>query len=276
MLARLFRMFQVLSLDVVGGALATGVLVVRMLQVKPQPVWWLVLALAVWVVYTTDHLIDGFALKQQATILRHRMHYRYRYLFMTGVLLASVASVLLVFFFMDRKILLWGLLLGTGAVLYLMVVLLFHQKGSYFHKEFFIALFYVTGISLAPVEWYGHMLSVFQWLTLTVLFLLAWAEGLLMAVYEQKEDAADNTASFSTYYGIRMTFKFSGWLVLLAFWVSFVLLWLHHGFQWGHFLLMCMAAVLSTLVFFPAFFVRNQRYRWLGEFTFWLPYTFFL
>ena len=60
----LLQLFQAFSLDVVIGALAVGLFAIKLLLVRPNPWWWLVLALSVWVVYTADHLIDGFQQKQ--------------------------------------------------------------------------------------------------------------------------------------------------------------------------------------------------------------------
>ena len=273
---RYLILFQALSLDVVGGALSVGLLMTRLFRVNPQPVWWPVLALSVWAVYTSDHLIDGYAQKQQAVIMRHRMHYRYRYFFMVGVALAALLALGLVYGFMNRKILLWGVFLGAGAFFYLMIVLFVRQRGFYFHKEFFIALFYVAGIALAPVVWYGKPVSFVQILTLTWLFLLAWAEGLLMAVYEQQEDEADKMVSFSTFYGQRAALKFAGVLLFVAFVGAFVLLFLPVGFQQGYLLLMAMALMLSPLVIWPALVKKKNRFRWLGEYAFWLPFLFFL
>ena len=67
-------LYQILSLDVVLGAVSVGVFATQLLQVKANPYWWIILAVAVWVIYTFDHLVDGFKKKGESTIYRHRFH----------------------------------------------------------------------------------------------------------------------------------------------------------------------------------------------------------
>ncbi len=270
--ARGMCLFQVLSLDVVGGALAGGVFAVKFLQVKPNPWWWPVLALSVWAVYTADHLVDGFSQKNNAAIFRHRFHYRYRHFFIVALGVAAFVAVALVWIFMDRHILLWGMLLGVGALVYLLLIAGVHKSGFYFHKEFFISLFYVAGIWLAPVFWYGIRLSTVQMATLVIFVLLAWAEGLAMALFEQKADQADQMGSFSTYYGTSFTKVFSGTLLSVALTAALFLLWYFPALQTAYLVLSAMAVALLAVLLFSHYFQKGQRYRLMGEFSFWLPF----
>ena len=276
LLSQGFRLFQVFSLDVVGGALAVGVFAANTLHVSPNPWWWPVLALSVWVIYTADHLIDGYAKKQNAVILRHRFHYRYRRFFLVSMAVAALAALVLVWHFMDHRILLWGMFLGLWALGYLLLILLVYKSGFYFHKEFFISLFYVAGIWLAPVIWHGKPLSYSQILTLGVFVLLAWAEGLVMTLFEQKDDRADHMGSFSTYYGASFTKLFSGVLLSVALLASVFLLWDVPDLRKEYAILTAMATVLLVLLLFDRFFQTGQRYRATGEFTFWLPFLLLL
>jgi len=274
--AYLFQMFQVFSLDVVTGALAVGVFAVKLLQVRPNPWWWPVLALSVWVVYTADHLIDGYSKKHKAVILRHRIHYRYRYFFIAVLFVAAVVTLILVWTFMDRRILKGGMVLGIGALAYLVLILLARKKGFYFQKEFFISLFYVAGIWLAPIIWYDRPLSFFLIMTILVFIFLAWSEGLLMAVFEQQEDKADKMDSFCTFYGVATTRRLSGFLLTIAIIFSLTLVYSVPIFKTGFILLTGMAASLMVLLLFTNYFQINGRYRLLGELTFWFPFLLVL
>ena len=266
------RLFQALSLDVTGGALAGGVFAVKFLQVKPNPWWWPVLALSVWAVYTADHLVDGYSQKSNAVIFRHRFHYRYRHFFTLAVGVAAIAAVALVWFFMDRHILLWGLLLGVGALVYLLLIAKVYKSGFYFHKEFFIGLFYVAGIWLAPVFWYGAPLTTVQMVTLLIFVLLVWAEGLLVSAFELQDDRAESMGSFATFYGVKSTRKFALGLLLVVLLSLGVLLFTRPALRTGFLLLMAMDGLLIGLTAFEKSFRKNRLYRFWGEFTFWLPF----
>lgn len=268
----LLQLFQSLSLDVVIGALAGGVFAVNTLTVKPDFWWWPVLALSVWVVYTSDHLIDGFNQKRAALIFRHRLHYRFRYFFIAALIIVSLLTLILVIVFLNSRVLLWGFVIGLGALIYLGFIILGRKKGFYFQKEFFISLFYVAGIWLAPLVWYGKALSLSTILTMVVFVLLVWAEGLLTALYERESDRGDHMQSFCTYYGAKATRRLVLVLLLLCMLFSLWLLFSIVSLRKEYILLVAMTASLMAIYRFPSFFHKNERYRTLGELTFWLPF----
>ncbi len=272
----LLQLFQAFSLDVVIGALAVGLFAVKLLQVHPNPWWWLVLALSVWVVYTADHLIDGFQQKHAATIFRHRLHYRFRYFFMASLFIVSIFTVVLVLVFLDTRVLLWGIVIGLGAIIYLGFIILGRKKGFYFQKEFFISLFYVAGIWLAPLIWYGKSLSFIVILTMVIFVLLVWAEGLLTALYERESDQGDQMQSFCTFYGRQTTRRLVLILLILCVLFSLGLLLLSSSLKMEYLVLVIMTTVLMAIHYFPSFFQKNERYRTLGELTFWFPFLLLL
>ncbi len=269
----LLRLFQSFSLDVVGGSLAMGVFATKVLGITANGWWWLVLALSVWAVYTGDHLLDGYQQKQWATMFRHRIHYRFRYFLIVLLILAAFTSVALVALFMERRILTGGIFLGLGVLIYLGLNYLGRKSGFYFHKEFFISLFYVSGIWLAPVIWYNKPLPGQVVAGMVVLFLLGWAEGLMMAYFEQRFDEDDHAQSFSTFYGLSATRKLAGLLMILAMLLSLALILSADSLNKAFYLLFVLSVLLFLLPAFPAFFKKNGYYRILGEFSFWIPFA---
>jgi len=272
----LLRLFQAISLDVVIGALAGGVFAVNILLVKPNSWWWPILAMSVWVVYTSDHLIDGFNQKDSASIFRHRLHYQFRYFFMASLFIVSILTLVLVLIFLDTRVLLWGFVIGLGALVYLGFIILGRKKGFYFQKEFFISLFYVAGIWLAPLVWYGKALPFTVILTMMIFVLLVWAEGLLTALYEKEYDQGDNMQSFCTFYGRQTTRRLIFLLLILSMFLSLGLLLSISSLRMEYMLLVAMTTLLIVIYFFPSFFQKSERYRTLGELTFWLPFLLLL
>ncbi len=270
---KLLHIFQAFSLDVVAGALAIGVFAVKTLHIQPNPWWWVVLSLSVWTVYAGDHLLDGYHRKQASTMFRHRMHYRFRYYFMTALILAAFTAIFLVWLFMDIRILIGGIAMGAGVLIYLFVIYIGRKNNYYFQKEFFISLFYVAGIWLAPVIWHGMPLSIPLIASMIIIFLLAWAEGLSMAYFEQIFDRGDGTQSFCTFYGSALTRNLSGALLIAGMLLSLILIILVPLLKKEFILLIVLSATLMLLHVFPSYFQQKGRYRLLGEFIFWLPFV---
>ena len=147
-------LFQILSFDVVFGALAVGLFTIRILEVKAIPAWWIILPFAVWSVYTLDHLIDGYAKKGHNKIYRHHFHYKFRKVLIPFVIIAAAISIVLSLIYLQQKIIIYGLLL-SGFVVFYFVLVYFQDRLNlkYIHKEAFIAIVYLTGILLAPMLW---------------------------------------------------------------------------------------------------------------------------
>ncbi len=270
------QLFQAISLDVVIGAFAGGIFAVNILAVKPNLWWWLILVMSVWVVYTSDHLVDGFNQKGAASIFRHRLHYQYRYFFMVSLVIVSILTLVLVLVFLDTRVLLWGFVIGIGALVYLGFIILGRKKGFYFQKEFFISLFYVAGIWLAPLIWYGKSLSFIVILIMVIFVLLVWAEGLLTALYERESDIGDQMGSFCTFYGRQTTQRLVLILLILSMFFSLGLLLSTPVMRKEYLVLVIMTASLMAIHYFPSFFQKNERYRILGELTFWFPFLLLL
>jgi hypothetical protein len=249
-----FRLFQALSLDVVGGALAMGVLAVHVLGVYPNPWWWVVLALAVWVVYTADHLLDGLLQKADSVMFRHRLHFHFRYVFAVFLLVAAGTAVVIVVVCLNLKIFWTGIGLSMAVLLYLALVYFGQKKNFYFQKEFFISLFYVSGIWLAPVIWNHHRLVFSQWAMPVLLMVMAWAEGLVMTYYESVNDRRDHKHSFCTFYGASATRRIAGFLLSFSFFAAGLMAIFSPQQQSEFIILSLMSALLLLLVFFPCIF----------------------
>ncbi|UBM61772.1 hypothetical protein LA303_10185 [Candidatus Sulfidibacterium hydrothermale] len=269
-------LFQVLSLDVTGGALASGCFWAHLFGVPVRPVWLLVLALSVWTVYTADHLVDGMTRKQAAVIYRHRFHYQYRRFFIVTLVVIALLAAVLAWIYLGAAVFENGMWLGTFAAVYLLLVLLVRKSGFYFHKEFFIALFYVAGTALAPVTWHHRALMAPEWILLVIYVLTAWSESVLMSFYEQNEDQQDHLKSFTTFYGHFFTRRFVAVLLVFLIFLLIGLVFVFPHWRIYFSLLLVMNLLLSVLLLFPSFFQVKNRYRWWGEWVFWPPFVLLL
>ncbi len=270
---KLLRNFQLLSLDVVVGALAMGLFAVKLLQVNQNKWWWLVLALSVWAVYTSDHLIDGFSQKDLAVIQRHQIHYLFRIPLMVAIGLSSVVAVTLTFLFLNKTVIIVGVIIGFLAMLYLALVYISRKHQHYFHKEFFISLFYVAGIWLAPATAAPHGLLLFYRLTMAAIVLLVWYEGILVSTFEMEKDIRDGHNSFAVNFGREKT-KFLLNILLIAIVIVILILLVVAKNETEYFSVLLetiMVLSLLSIIKFPGFFSKHEYYKTFGELIFWLP-----
>jgi hypothetical protein len=272
------NLYQVLSIDVVLGTLAVGSFAVRLLGVSPQPVWWFVLPLAVWSVYTLDHLLDGLRLGGTSSIFRHRYHYEHSRPLFIAVAAAGVTALTLSLWQFEPAIITGGLLLGLVVLLYLAAQFFLPPETPFVPKELIIALVYVGGVVLAPVIWYGKVPSTSILVIFTALILLAWCEGTLASWFEIELDRQDGQRSFSLFAGKQtgrrvvmglLTFMFAALLLL-------TLVTREEKLRTAFLIEAIMAALLLSILAFPAFFARNRLYRWIGEAVFLLPAAIYL
>ena len=77
-LIRFYRMCNLLSLDVAGGAVVCALFFSKLLSVTPYVQGMIALGLTVWVIYTADRLLDVRALKNAAASERHKFHQQYQ------------------------------------------------------------------------------------------------------------------------------------------------------------------------------------------------------
>lgn len=264
---------QLLSIDVVIGALSMGLFAVKLFQVSPGFLWWVVLALSVWVIYTVDHLIDSFSMKNEAIIVRHQLHYQYRYLFIVLISILIATILFIVWFFLDRRIFVGGIALGFGALIYFGMITLGREKKLCFQKEFFISLFYIAGIWFTPVLLSGKEISPFNYSIIALFIVLVWTEGIIIAVYEYSKDIKDNHISFVTFFGR----KRSNYFLIFQFVLISVLLIATYSFADTRLQVLAftisffMVVGLLALFIFQKIFAHHELYKTLGELIFWLP-----
>lgn len=266
-------LFQVLSLDVVLGSLAVGLFAIKLLDVEANSWWWLILPVSVWVVYTVDHLLDGFNLKGNSSIYRHNFHFQNRRIIITFMLVLGIAAIVLAFFFLDARIIKGGIGLGLIVLLYQgMNAANKRSDNFFFQKEFFIAVVYVVGIFLAPVVWHNMHLSGERLSIALILIALVFAESVIISWFDFEKDKKDGLTSFTVNFGKTQTRKFMRIFLAGIFLLTLFFIWFFH-FQLLFYLLILL--VMNAILFFiltkPTLFQKNNLFRWVGESVFYLP-----
>ncbi|MCF6170500.1 MAG: hypothetical protein L3J66_05920 [Bacteroidales bacterium] len=265
---------QLLSLDVVAGAMAVGYFAIRLLHPVANPFWWFILPFAVWSFYTLDHLFDGFRLKGEAQIKRHRFHYENRRVLGSFSVFFGLTAFVFSLVFLEKQIIRAGLVAGSLVLLYFLVLSRSGSKNNFlFQKELMIALVYVSGIWLAPLVWYGHLPETVLVLIIFVLFLLAWAEGIMASRFDYENDVHDGHSSFTVLFGKRFTRQFLIILHILIFLlIKLSVFFISTKLQFAALIILAiMNLSLLIITLYPDWFQKYERYRIAGESVFLLP-----
>jgi hypothetical protein len=191
----LFQYISWLSIDVVLGAVAGLLFFSRLLHTELDPLIYQLLGMAVWCIYTLDHVLDS---RQLTTPVSSRFVFYQKY---GGILMLFVFPFALCGLFLAYRVLGLGIELyfsiGLGLIILLTMLLLRKAgKSAALIKEFSTAVFYVLGIAWIPllriegIDWTWQIL-VF----IPVYIGLAFLNLLMFSFLDREEDEIHGFAS---------------------------------------------------------------------------------
>lgn len=262
---RVIHFVQNLSLDITLGAVISSLFLARVMEVQVTTSMMLGLAIAIWLIYTFDHLRDAYKAKGKATNPRHAFHQKY-----FNELVGAAAAVFCVGAY-NLEALPWatirlGLVLIVISGLYFVYLMLAKKA---INKELFAATVYVAGIATAPLS----QIESFQmeWLLVLIVFwMLAYCNLLLIPLYEFEMDQTDQQDSIVTRLGVSRVRT-----LLIVLLVICTIITLFYAYQADSLIalpiLLLMAFTLMVLLLKPVYFRQYQLYRILSDGIFFLP-----
>ncbi|UII28509.1 hypothetical protein LVD15_08780 [Fulvivirga maritima] len=267
-MVRLYKYFNLLSLDVAVGAVSCSLFVSKILGVRiPWPVT-LILGLTVWLIYTFDHLVDARGLKHKASTQRHRFHQKYFKVLTIACAGALIVNAYLVFFLPSETVL-FGIAISCLVMVYFLL-LHFLKLKSVYHKELMIAVLYAAGIMVGPVSLYQGQLDLRIIIIFIQFVMIALSNLIVFSLYEKRSDQIDSFPSIVQYLNeknVRIGLKvFILFQLALAVFISQI-----PTLKSFEYTFMFMLIILGALPFFRSSFEKNEKYRWVGDAIFLLP-----
>jgi len=264
----LYRHINLLSIDIVAGVVICASFFARIFQVQIRPQGLIVLGLTVWIIYTTDHLLDAYKTKDVASTERHRFH-QHNFLALVILLVIGIIVNTILVFFIRVPVFQWGLLL-IGIVL---VYLLF-QKHLLFFKEFIAAILYSSGIMLPSLVVATLHIDFFTSALIVQFFITAWFNLILFSWFDEDHDIQDKHNSFVTTVGrdrarLFLLFLFSVNVVIFIMQIILGTPWM-----FPLIILMAMNTILLFILLKKKWFAVDDRFRLLGDSIFLLPILF--
>lgn len=263
---KIIALVQNLSLDITAGAVISSFYIAQVFGVEMSSQMGMGLGIAIWLIYTADHLWDAYRVEGTAINPRHAFHQKYfkPILFLAGLLFAIGV-------YNTFKLPLQTIELGFGLVgltglyfLYLKVSKLHRQK------EFFAAFVYVAGIFIGPLS----MLENWDWLYLVLFvqfFLLAYVNLMLFPLFEMEADNKQGMASIALNRGPRSTKKLIGVASLANELIIVFCIGFGYNDSKVQFMILAMSLSLLLLIKAPSFLKKYNLYRIIGDGIFFLP-----
>lgn len=246
-----------------GGAVICALFFAKILGVSILPYGLISLGLTVWIIYTTDHLIDARRAKQPAATERHRFHQQH---------FKSLLALLIVFtivdgtqlFYIRKVVFIQGLGLAAAIVIYFLL-----QRSLKFLKEVIGSLLYTGGVLLIPLSLKSESLSYGQLVLIIQFAITALINLLLFSWFDKSQDEQDQHSSFATTMGVDTTKIF----LTVLFFIQAILTSIQ--FASGHMtpamILVLMNTLLLLIYMKRKYFEVDSRYRFLGDAVFFVP-----
>lgn len=271
------RTVYYLSFPVVMGAILSNRMATRLSDITP--VHWatpVVLALAVFIVYTVDRLLDIQKPNRPFTT-RHRFHHRHAPLLWRIVAGAALLALGLTFS-LPGSVVRFGLVLGGVCAAYVGAVFrLPARHPALLLKEPLVALLFSAGI-WGSVWVQRPAISGIEIAEALLFVGIAFQNLILFDVMEKQEMSGlvqPGKAAFSlaTEWGDDRCDRLLRWLAFTTVASSLALCFVtpDRFAQRSALMLGLMSLTLYGIQRYPAYFLRNERYRWLGDGVFWLP-----
>ena len=265
---KIYRHFHYLGLDIVLGALASSCFAARLFGTNPGLIWWITLALTVWLLYTGDHMMDAWRHRKK---VQREMHYfllKHRRLVIYSLGVVAVVNAMLIINLLDKDVFKYALILAG-------LVLLFYAMRHVFRKnrflfipgEVFVLLLYLAG------TWLGPAASVEGgFVTSQGLIALIYAGVLLMnlgviSLYDIQLDSRMGIASLAHILGKKRTKTLLIGTGVGIFLVSVLQFLVFEADRYSQFalILVGMATILLLVVYLPSRFRQNDLYRWTAD-----------
>jgi hypothetical protein len=278
-LEKVYRFFRFLSLDIVLGVASGSLFACKVLKLTPPLSYKFLLALAVWTLYLTDHLVDGFRLTNKNPTTRYRKYYDNRKPIILLIIAMIIIALLILIFSFDRITFQFGLIIGIIVLAYFIFQQLrFRGKISAFPKEPVIAIVYTVGIWGVPFLISKRALGLDAYFIIFSFALMVLMNVQLYSVLQAKEDKVSGYPSMAGAFGSAFVYRLNLALGILVALVNlFIILWpANEEFRNAAIVFLGMDVLLSILNIISQFSFSDELAGILADATFFLPIAILL
>jgi len=261
---KIYRNLHFLSIDIVLGALASSCFAARLFGTDPGWIWWITLALTVWLLYTGDHMLDAWKHRKKVEREMHYFMLKHRKLVIYSLGVVAVVNFILIINLLDKELFKYALVLAG-------LVLLFYAMRHVFRKnrilkipgEFFVMILYMAGTWLGPaVALEGDFEAGHGMIALIFLGVLLMNLGVI-SIYDIKLDSRMGIASLANLLGAKRTKNLLSGTAIAVYLVSLLqfLVFEMDRFSQYALILTGMCTILLLVLYYPTRFRKNDYFR---------------
>jgi hypothetical protein len=261
---KIYRYLHFLSIDIVLGALASSCFAAQLFGADPGWIWWINLALTVWLLYTGDHMLDALRHKKKVEREMHYFMLKHRKLVIYSLGVVAVVNFILIINLLEKELFKYALVLAG-------LVLLFYAMRHVFRKnrilqvpgEFFVMILYMAGTWLGPaVAFEGGFEAGHGMIALIFLGVLLMNLGVI-SLYDIKLDSRMGIASLANLLGIKGTRNLLLGTAIAIYLLSLLqfLVFEMDRFSQYALILTGMCTILLLVLYYPSRFRKNDYFR---------------
>ena len=272
MLFKIYQWFQALSLDVVAGSIILSLAIAKYLGVDLESSILVSLGIAVWIIYSFDHLLDARKVKKTASSFRHRIYQKYFKKLTIACFIATSVEIFMLF--QIPSTLLYN---GLFGILFVALYFVMLRTKTFWLKETFVAVGYTMGVFIGPLSLLNIGLSISQCFLIAQISLIAFSNLLLFSWFDFPQDKTDGHYSAVFHFGLEKTKRLVIWLIVVGMFLCCV-----QGFLTDEsgrvfqFVLLLMNAILFGVIYKSATFQKIEGYKAISDGIFYLPAFYLL
>ena len=164
---KLYRYLHFLSIDIVLGALASSCFAARLFGSNPGTIWWITLALTVWLLYTADHMLDAWKHRKNIERDLHYFMMKNRKTLVWSMGVVTVVNILLIFNLLDQELMKYALFLaGLGKSAFDPAIQAYVSRQVSYGKRGMVIGFLETswaGSTLIGIPCVAFLMNLFGW-----------------------------------------------------------------------------------------------------------------
>jgi len=265
---KIYRYFHYLGLDIVLGALASSCFAARLFESSPGVIWWITLALTVWLLYAGDHMLDAWKHRKK---VQREMHYfllKHRRWIIYSLGVVTVVDFMLVLNLLDKELFKFALILAGLVLLFYAMRHIFRKNRFLFLPgEVFVLLLYLGGTWLGPAVSAEGGFETSQGLVALIFAGVLLMNLGVISLYDIQLDSRMGISSLANVLGKKNTKNLlmgTGVGIYLLSALQFLVFEADRYTQFA--LILCgMATILLLVVYLPSRFRKNDLYRWTAD-----------
>lgn len=251
-----FRAIRVLNLDIPAGAVCSSIFAAKLFHLAPSPFYFIIVFLALWVIYSADDIIDGIRSRNSSYKHEYRFHYKKKHILIPLIILSILIGGLLSFTFLEPKLIFFGLCMILAVALYFAYNTRNNNRIRFYLKEITIAVIYTTGIFGGMILLKGYT-TPFQILIILNFLLVAYSNVLMFSLADLEKDKHLRFNNFTLQFGVTLTKQ----ILLLTLSLS-LLMSLFTGiyFQhWNFSFVPLLMTIYLVITYYKAIYLKKHK-----------------